>query len=303
VDVEVFHVEEEYHPASVNWEFAVDTTGGQTAWSQPGGGVLTLVGEGTFNPEVRDSMNILIDSATVAFLENEIGEPTRLLVAAVGSGVSLQLVDMALVLTTTTPLDEASFEERVPILNTSFIFDPPPAPPSGWLRVGGTPSWRSVLTMSLPREVPGTPEICGSVGCMVDLTEVQLNLAELVLTARQTELAFQPQYPTEVDIRPVLNPELLPKSPLGEAVALPKLVAPEVFAEQAGTQVFLPLTPLLVQVYDSAAVTGTVPVTSIALFTNIEPNLVGFASFEGGGGAGAPALRLLYTVANPVGLP
>ena len=157
--------------------------------------------------------------------------------------------------------------------------------------------------MSLPREVTGTPETCGSVGCEIDLTEVHLNLAELVLTTRQTELAFQPQDTTGVDIRPALNPELLPKSPLGGAVAFPKLVPRELFAGQAGTQVFLPLTPLLVQVLDSAAVTGTVPVTSIALFTNIEPHLIGFASFEGAGGAGAPALRLLYTVTNPVGLP
>jgi hypothetical protein len=303
VDVEVFLVEEEWHPPSVTWEFAVDTTGGQRAWSQPGGGVTTFVGGGIFNPDASDSLSIPIDSVTVASLENAFGEPTLLLVSAVGSGVSLQLVDMAVNLNTTTSLTETIFEERVPILSTSFIFDPPPAPPSGWLRVGGTPAWRSVLTMSLPREVTGTPEICGSVGCAVDLTEVHLNLAELVLTSRQTELAFQPQDTTKVDIRPVLNPELLPKSPLGDVVALPKLVPRELFAGQGGTQVFFPVTPLLVQILDIAAVTGTVPTTSIALFTNIEPRLIGFASFEGGGGAGAPALRLLYTIANPVGLP
>ncbi len=304
VKVEVFQVEEEWHPSSVNWEFAVDTTGGQRAWSQPGGGVTTLVGAGTFLPDASDSLSIPIDSAMVAFLETEYGErPPALLVSAVGSGVSLQLVKMALVLTTSTFLNPEPWEETVPAMSTSFIFDPAPPPPSGWLRVGGTPSWRSVLTMSLPREVTGTPETCGSVGCEIDLTEVHLNLAELVLTTRQTELAFQPQDTTGVDIRPALNPELLPKSPLGGAVAFPKPVPRELFAGQAGTQVFLPLTPLLVQVLDSAAVTGTVPVTSIALFTNIEPHLIGFASFEGAGGAGAPALRLLYTVANPVGLP
>ena len=86
-------------------------------------------------------------------------------------------------------------------------------------------------------------------------------------------------------------------------MAFPKPVPRELFAGQAGTQVFMPLTPLLVQVLDSAVVTGTVPVTSVALFTNTEPHLIGFASFEGAGGTGAPALRLLYTVANPVGLP
>ncbi len=46
--------------------------------------------------------------------------------------------------------------------------------------------------------------------------------------------------------------------------------------------------------------TGTV---SLALLSAFEPLMNGFASFEGGAGAGAPVLRLLFTVANGVGLP
>ena len=63
------------------------------------------------------------------------------------------------------------------------------------------------------------------------------------------------------------------------------------------------VTSLVTGILDIAALTDTVPVTSIALFSIPEPNFIGFASFEGAGGAGAPALRLLYTVANPVSLP
>ena len=141
-------------------------------------------------------------------------------------------------------------------------------------------------------------------GCEVDLTDVDLNLAELVLTTRQTEPEFQPQDTTRVNILPVLSPELLPRSPLGRAV-LPFLRSfpPELFSIQAGTQVALSLTTLVTEILGTAATTDTVPVTSIALFSNPEPTRIGFASFEGAGGAGAPALRLLYTIANPVGLP
>jgi hypothetical protein len=46
-----------------------------------------------------------------------------------------------------------------------------------------------------------------------------------------------------------------------------------------------------------------VPVTTIVLLSALEPSMIGFASFEGAGGPGAPALRLLYTIANDVGLP
>ena len=48
--------------------------------------------------------------------------------------------------------------------DVSFMFDPAPTAPLGWLRVGGTPAWRSVLTMSMPRTITGTPEVCGAVG-------------------------------------------------------------------------------------------------------------------------------------------
>ena len=306
VDIEVFQVVEEWHPASMTWDFAVDTAGEQRAWSQPGGDLTTLLGGATFRPAQGDSVSIPIDSATVVALGELIDERTSgLLVTGAEPGVFLQVVDVVLMLTSSTVQDpDTVFEEPISVFNLGFMVDPAPAAPLGWLRVGGTPSWRTVFTMSIPRLVTGTPEICGSVGCQVDLTEVEVNLAELVLTARQTQLAWQPQDTTRVDIRPVLNPELLPKSPLGERVAaVPKGIPPELFSVQPGTEVLLSLTSLVAQIFDTAAETGTVPVTSIALFTAPEPGLIGSASFEGPGGPGAPALRLLYTVANPVGLP
>ncbi len=131
-----------------------------------------------------------------------------------------------------------------------------------------------------------------------------MNLAELVLTTRQTESAFQPRGTTNIDLRLVLKPELLPKSPLGVTlVPALKSLSPEVFSVQAGTPVLFAVTELVRGILSNAAETDTVPDASVALFSIVEPEMVGFASFEGGGGAGAPALRLLYTIANDVGLP
>ena len=162
------------------------------------------------------------------------------------------------------------------------------------------------MTLSLPRTVDGTAEACGgTAGCQVDLTEVDLNLAELVLTSRESEPAFQPQDVTLMDVRQVLKPELLPKSPLGEQVLQSeKALSPALFSIQGGTPVSVSVTDLVREILVIGAETGTVPVTPIVLFSSPEPNMIGFASFEGGGGAGAPALRLLYTIiANDVGLP
>jgi hypothetical protein len=219
--------------------------------------------------------------------------------------VLLNLVDMRLMLRTVpSTVPDTVLEQSVLARDLSFMYDPVPAAPVGWLRVGGTPSWRSIITISLPRTVDGTVEVCGTVGCQVDLTGVDVNLAELVLTSRQTESAFQPQDTTRMDIRRVLNMELLPKSPLGERlVPVAESLPPELFSVQAGTPVFLSVTAMVKAIVAFVAETDSVPEASLALFSIFEPNMVGFTSFEGGGGAGAPALRLLYTIANDVGLP
>ena len=315
VDVELFDVREEWHPPTATWEVVVDTAGDRRLWTQPGGGPTTLLGRASFDAfsaratdeaaALVDTVSIAVDSATVAALGNPTGGTTGLLLAVADAGALLNLMDVGLLITavSTTGADTVS-EVRVENIDLTFMVDPLPTAPVGWLRVGGTPSWRSVITISLPQTVDGTAEVCGTVGCQVDLTEVVVNIAELALTTRQTESAFQPQGATLLDLRSVLNPKLLPKSPLGGAV-LPVVehIPPELFSVQAGTPVFLSVTRLVKAILSIAAETDTVPDASMALVSAVEPNMVGFASFEGAGGAGAPALRLLYTIANDVGLP
>ena len=207
--------------------------------SQPGGGVPTLLGGEVFSilagrdlddeAGLTDSLSISVDSATVVALGDSTGGMTGLLVATARPEVLLHVRDVRLRIATRAG-EAPDNTVDVPLEDLSFIFDPAPAAPQGWLRVGGTPAWRSVLTMSMPRTITGTPEVCGAVGCEVDLTEVDLNLAELVLTTRQTEPAFQPQDTTGMDVRVVLRPELLPKSPLGGAfLPFARTLAPELF--------------------------------------------------------------------------
>ena len=316
VNVELFDAREEWHAPTVTWEVAVDTAGDRRFWTQPGGGPSTLLGGATFDAysarsvddgaALLDTVSIAVDSAAVAALGDPASGTTGLLLAAAEPAVFLNLLDMRLLLTTvpgTRP--DTVLELTVEKDDLTFMVDPVPGMPGGWLRVGGAPSWRTVITMSMPRMVDGTAEVCGTAGCQVDLTEVNVNLAELVLTTRQTELAFQPQDTTRMDLRRVLNPELLPKSPLGGQL-LPlffERLAPDLFSVQAGTPVLVSVTDLVREILSVSAETETVSVTSIALFSINEPNMIGFASFEGAGGAGAPALRLLYTITNDVGLP
>ena len=311
VDVQVFDVSEDWHAPTVTWDVTVDTAGDRRFWTQPGGGPTTSLGVGNFDAfrfrqaddlaALVDSVSIPIDSSAVAALQDPTGGARGLLVAGAGPGIFLRLVNVKLVLSLGESSPGVILEEEVPLRDLSYMTDPVPAAPVGWLRVGGAPSWRSVITMSIPRSVDGTAELCGTVGCQIDLTEVDLNLAELVLTTRATESAFQPQDTARMDFRRVLNTELLPKSPLGATlVPFVKSVPPELFSTQAGTPVGVSLTRFVAGILSDDAETGTV---SLALFSAIEPLMNGFASFEGGGGAGAPVLRLMFTISNGVGLP
>ena len=315
VDLELFDVTEPWHAPSVSWEVAVDTAGDRRTWTQPGGGAKTRLGGARFNAfsgrdlddeaALVDTVSIAVDSALVAALADPASGTTGLLVAVAQPGVILDLLDVQLFLAAVPSIRPDTVID-VPVLsrNRSVIFDPAPTAPVGWLRVGGVPSWRSVITMSIPRTVDGTVEVCGTPGCQVDLTTVDVNIAELVLTTRQTESAFQPLDTTRMELRRVLNPELLPKSPLGgQLIPVSVRLAPDFFSVQAGTPVSVAVTGLVRGILSEAAETDTVPQTSIALLSILEPAMIGFASFEGGGGAGAPALRLVYTIGNDVGLP
>ena len=53
VPVELFGVLEQWHAPTVTWEVVVDTAGDRREWSQPGGGVTTLLGGGSSTSDSR----------------------------------------------------------------------------------------------------------------------------------------------------------------------------------------------------------------------------------------------------------
>ena len=313
VDVELFATRQPWHGATATWEVAVDTAGNQTAWVSPGGGAAVSVGTGTFDRGFAggdstafvDLVTVPLDSATVASWADTTDASRGLLVTASTPGTRLTLVRASLrldVSPSANPDTTVEADGRVAEL-MSYIYDPAPQLPVGWLRVGGTPSWRSIITFRVPRMIGGSPEICGAVGCQFDVTTADLNLAELVLTSRLTEAPFEPSDTTQMDIRPVLEPERMPKSPLGDLLGLQATtLPPAIFAERAGSQVGLTVTGLIRGILESEG-DGDLPLSTIALLNSTEPGRFGFASFEGLGAAGAPTLRLVLTLAGQVGLP
>ena len=315
VDLELFATRQPWHGLTVTWEVAVDTAGDRTSWVQPGGGAAISVGTETFYrgpgpPGEADTeafvnfVSVEIDSATVAAWADTSDASRGVLVTASSPGTRLTLVGASLRLDVMPSVNpDTTVEVSGGLADLSYIYDPVPQSPAGWLRVGGAPSWRSIIRLRVPRMIEGSPEICGGVGCQFDVTTADLNLAELILTSRVTEAPFEPSDTTLMDVRAVLNPERIPKSPLGDPLAVTgTTLPPQIFAEQAGSRVALSLTELVRDVFESGVV-GDLPLSTIALLGAFEPGPLGFASFDGPGGASAPALRLVLTVGGKVGLP
>jgi hypothetical protein len=199
---------------------------------------------------------------------------------------------------------DSTIVRTVDPLIVTFIYTPRPAAPTGGLRVGGVPAWRSVIHTNVPNLITGPPQVCALLGCPFELTPERINHASLVLETRPSDpLAFQPQDTVFVDVRGVLAPEALPKAPLGAALAglRGKDISPAAF--NAPQQVTIPITSF-VRAQLAAPQPGDLPAPRVlSLLSFLEPSSIGFASFAGPGESGAPFLRLIVTNSPAVQLP
>ena len=303
IGIEILATQNNWDAKTANWNFAVDTAGNKAAWNQPGAGSSVLVASGDLDSHLAGdsvvtfaSISLDVDSASVANW-GKVGDQSQgIVVASSDSGTRLNLWNASLVLTAVPLINPDTIVEiPIPVSDLSFIVDPMPVDPTGWLRVGGLPSWRSVITIKLPEQIQGSVEVCGSTECSFDLSKSQLNLAELILTTRETEVGFKPTEPLGVEVRSVLDPQSLPKSPLGEFIGGQQgvTIKPELFSGSGQGEVKFELTELLMKGFDEKS--SLFPSQTIALLSSDEGSSLSFASFEGSGNSG-PVLRLLLTV-------
>jgi len=309
VRVEVGATTEPWHSPTVSWAQRVDTIGDRSEWSVPGGGELEVLGEGTVSRETGDSLSIEIDSAQVATLSDSTNASRGIVVRALDPGRRLDYTSSRLRVEVRPSINQDTILTfSMAPQDISFLYDPLPDPPPDGLRVGGAPAWRTFLTLK-PLDVITEGPLCEEVECPFRINSDQVNQAELVLTTRRSELAFQPTTTTRLDVRFVVLPELLPKSPLGPPLARENgraglQMAPELFGEQSGTQIFLPVTSFYRQLLDGETSDGSEVPDMLALLSVNEPVSLGFLSFEGEGSTIAPPmLRLVLTVSGIVELP
>lgn len=310
VELTAHALEAEWHPLSANWQTAVDTLARKVPWPEPGGGPARFLQSVVWDPAESDSVVIEVDSATATAWRDTavVNAGLRLDVETLGARVQMQSVrfqmDARPSLDPDTIVQVSSITER-----TTFIYTPVPQPGEDAIWVGGVPSWRAVFRWDMPVTLDGPERLCELVGCPFSLEPDRINHASLVLTTEEQVPAFRPTDTLNLDIRPVLVPDRLPKSPLDVSLVVSRgnplglSVAPTGFAGEP-EQVSLPVTGFVRaqvrgQLDDSA---GDVP-SVLAFLSLFEPSELGFASFVEPGRPGEPFLRLILTTADTVDLP
>ncbi len=189
---------------------------------------------------------------------------------------------------------------------TTFIYSPFPDPPPDGIRIGGAPSWRTVLDVSIPTEIDGPPEFCAVVSCPHTLEPVQISFAALKLTSRTSDAAFQPTDTVRLDVRPVFDRSAMPKSPLGPSLVgatLGRAVPPDAFGDAPGAVIQIPFTGFARDLLRGVDEDGNPAPNTLALLSVFEPLSIAFASFEGPGSASEPVLRLVLTIGPAMELP
>lgn len=298
VEVAAHAVTEPWDQASAGWEHAVDSIGERTPWSAPGGGRGEQIDAVLWDPASGDSLEFAVDSALVAAWGDSTDLAKGVRLSTTVPGVRLQVQAVRLWLEVLPSINPDTLVQVLAVTEgTTFIYDPLPSPPVSGLRVGGAPAWRSVLDLDLPSTLDGVPELCAVVTCPVAVDEGHVSYAGLVLTSRESARAFAPSDTLTLDVRMVLAPEALPKSPLGPSTtAFPGAVlSPEWFASPAGAEVEVPVTSVVRDILRGETEAGDPVTSTVALLSTFEPVSLEYASFEGPRSSSPPRLRLILS--------
>ena len=296
VEIVAHALTEPWDGRSATWEYSIDSVGHREYWSVPGGGVVEEIGRANWDPETGDSVKIRVDSAWIAAWADTTDHSRGVRVSAATPGVRLR-VTAALLRLATRPSVNPDTIIQVPSTteNRTFIYAPVPRPPLKTLRVGGVPAWRTVMDLDIPSVLNHPEELCDIVGCPVGITPEHVSFAALRLTTRTAMRSFAPSDTLSLDLRSVLAPDYLPKSPLGPSLnrAAGTPVPHEWFQVPAGEIVEIPVTGLVRDLLRGETVDGDPVSKTIAVLAAFEPRSVEYMTFDGATSPAAPTLRIV----------
>ena len=301
-------VQTQWDLPTANWEFAVDTVGQRLAWPEPGGGpVRHLDSQGWSLEADGDSTMFAVDSLTVSEWIDLDRRDRGMRITGSGDGFRLRIADAALTVRARSSIDPDTVVAITSDLRElTFIHSPIPDLEGDYFRGGGAPSARVTFRLDLPEVVPEGEPTCALVECPLELRPERLVYAGLVLRSATTfPFGFQPLDTIPMDLRPVLSPERLPRSPLGASVQpTPEFLAPEWFSFGSGAEIEIPMTRYVRDLLREEVPGQQTQVPStLSLLTGLEPWAYEFATFWAPGSEFEPVLRLIFTISDGVTLP
>lgn len=290
---------------SATWTRGVDTVGTQVSWPEPGAGPVTVLDTLTWDPGEGDSVVVEVDSALVNAWTDTTDESRGLRLVGHTPGSRLRVRSAVLRLETRPSVNpDTLVTTSVGLSGLTFVYDPLPTAPEGpQLRIGGVPAWRTVLGIELPERIDEPNPACAQLSCPFELTPEGVILAALVLETRPVAEPFRPLDSLAVEMRPVLAPERLPKSPLGARLSSgSEAIPPGAFGQGGARQVSIPVTTYVQDLIRGETAAGNPVSPTVALVSSPEPRSFGFGVFAGEGDA-PPFLRLILTLTDGVSLP
>lgn len=202
-----------YHPPTVTWELAVDTTGNRVPWVEPGGTRGALLAETVWEAAAAgDSISFALDSAAVNRI---VAADFPGLLVTVSSGARVQM--RSFVLRTGAHPARANPDTVIPINisggSQTYIFSPDQPRSATALEVGGIRSARTLFNVNLsttvPACAPGGPA-CGR----LPLRDVRVNEVALLFRPVPTPGGFQPLDTVPLILSQIDEPELGARAPL-----------------------------------------------------------------------------------------
>jgi len=301
-------IQSEWDLRTANWEFAVDTVGQRLAWPEPGAGPVRPLDSRSWSLAADgDSTIFAVDSATVAEWIDLDRRDRGMRISGSGDGFRLRVADAALTVRARSSINPDTVVALTSDLrDLTFIHTPIPQVDPGYFRVGGAPSSRATFRLALPESLAEGHPACAVVECPLELRPERLVYAGLVLhSATTVPFGFQPLDTIPLDLRPVLSPDRLPRSPLGASVQpVPEFLPPEYFSFGSDAEVEIPMTRYIRDLIRGPAPGGGSPVPStLSLLTGIEPWSYEYATFWAPGSELEPVLRLILTISDGVTLP
>ncbi len=305
-DLEAEAVLTGWDPATATWELAADTLGGSMSWPEPGGGPTRPLGTFDWAPAVTDTLTVPLDSVTVAEWTDPERPERGLRVRTTTDGSLLNLSSVVFRVRVRSSVNP----DTVVVVDitdgtSTFVYTPEPPSAPGAFRIGGVPAERATFRVGLPETVDPGPEACGRVECPLPVEPDGIIYAALVLhTHPPPSSAFAPRSSVSLEMRPVLSPARLPRSPLALPVHEPlEAIPPEYFSTGAGSVYEIPMTSFLRGVGAAGSAGEDAEPATVALLVAPEPQGVEVLSFYGPGTELAPSLRMILNVSGGVVLP